>query len=43
MHTNGEHRNNIDNNTTPISIGLHKTTQKTQRAQEEGSTRKGKE
>jgi hypothetical protein len=33
MHTNGAHKNN-DNTTTPLFIGLNKTTQKTRTAQE---------
>jgi hypothetical protein len=28
IHTNGAHKNNNDNNTTPIFIRLNKTTQK---------------
>jgi hypothetical protein len=36
QHTNGAHKNNNDNNTTPIFIGLNKTTQKTRTPQEEG-------
>jgi hypothetical protein len=36
------HKNNNDNNTTPIFIGLDKRTQKTRTPQEECSERKGK-
>jgi hypothetical protein len=31
IYTNGAHKNNNDNNTTPIFRGLHKTTQKNRR------------
>jgi hypothetical protein len=43
MRTNGAHKNSNDNNTTPIFIGLHKVTQKTQTLQGEGSASKDKE
>jgi hypothetical protein len=42
IHTNGAYKNSNDN-TTPIAIGLNKTTQKTRTSQEEGSARKDKE
>jgi hypothetical protein len=42
QYINGGHKNN-DKNTTPIFIGLHKTTQKTRMPQEENSARKDKE
>jgi hypothetical protein len=44
IHTNGApHKNNNDNNTTPIYIGLNNTTQKTRTPQEESSTSEDKE
>jgi hypothetical protein len=42
IHTNGAHKNN-DNHTTPIFIGLHKTTQKTRTPQEDDRATEGKE
>jgi hypothetical protein len=41
--TSGGHKKNTNNNTTPIFIGLNKTTQTTQRPQKESSERKDKE
>jgi hypothetical protein len=43
VYSNGAHKNNNDNNTIPIFIGVNKTTQKARMSQEEGSARKGKE
>jgi hypothetical protein len=43
IHTNGAHKLNNGINTTPILIGLYKTTQKTWTLQEKGSTSKDKE
>lgn len=40
IYINAVHKNNNDNNTTPIFIGLHKTTQKISTLQEEGGTSK---
>jgi hypothetical protein len=40
---NEAHNNNNDNNTTPMFIGLHKTTQRTQTPAEENSAGKDKE
>jgi hypothetical protein len=37
MHSKGAHKNNNNNNTTPVFIGLNKTTQKPWTPQEEGS------
>jgi hypothetical protein len=43
IHTNGAHKNNKDNNTTPIFKGLNKITLKTRTPKEESSARKDKE
>jgi hypothetical protein len=43
MHTNGTNKNNNDNITTPMFIGLNKRTQKTWTPQEENSAGKDKE
>jgi hypothetical protein len=42
-HTNGTHKNNNDNISTPIFIGLNKTAQKSRTPQEENGARKDKE